>query len=123
MTPKPSIDPATFRQRYAIESMAGGGLLVDLTSGSYFRLNASAVEICRALLEGLDAVEVAAQLARKLACAPQEAAELLRSMETALDTSPMREDPIGPFRYVRGLDSYDLSEQGRSILTVDVQGQ
>jgi hypothetical protein len=103
--------------------MAGGGLLVDLTTGSYFRLNASAVEICRALLQATNAAETEKELAGRLRVSTQDAAGLLRSMESALETPAIREEPVGPFRYVRQPDSYELVEHGRPILTVDTEGQ
>lgn len=123
MTSEISIDPKTFRERYAVEWMSGGGLLVDLMSGSYFRLNPSAAEICRAILDGTSTAEVVEDIARRLRVALQEAEGLLRSLETALKTPTVREEPIGPFRYVRQVDSYDLMERGRAILTVDAKGR
>jgi hypothetical protein len=118
-----SIDPSAFRRRYAIEWIAGSGLLVDLTTGGYFRLNATAAEICRAICEGTNAAEIPQQLAERLRIGLQESAALLRSMEAALETPTVREEPIGPFRYVRRADSYDLVDRERSVLTVDIGGR
>jgi hypothetical protein len=118
-----SIDPNAFRRRYAIEWIAGNGLLVDLTTGGYFRLNATAAEICRALFDGTNAAEITQQVADRLRIGPKEAGGLLRSMEAALETPTVREEPIGPFRYVRRADSYDLVEGERSVLAVDTEGR
>jgi hypothetical protein len=118
-----SIDPNAFRRRYAIEWIAGSGLLVDLTTGGYFRLNATAAEICRALFDSANAAEITQQLADRLQIGPQEASGLLRSMEVALETPTVREEPIGPFRYVRRVNSYELVDRERSVLTVDTEGR
>jgi Coenzyme PQQ synthesis protein D (PqqD) len=123
MAIKSSIEPHNFRQRYAIEWVAEGGLLVDMTTGNYFRLNSTAAEICRALFESTSTSEITRRLADRLRIAPQEADGLLRSMEIEFQTLPPREEPFGPFRYVLRENFYDLVENDRPILTVDSDGK
>jgi hypothetical protein len=100
-----------------------GGLLLDLTSGSLFRLNESAAFIWEAWLRGATAQQVASDLERSYNLPPSTAEE---HVAAALKIDPAEGTPgppSGEFLYERTTDGYVFSRGGTPFLLVDHRGE
>jgi hypothetical protein len=100
-----------------------GGLLLDLASGSLFRLNESAALIWEAWLGGATAAEIARRLERAYDLSPKTAEE---HATAALNIDPAEGTTIAPsgdFLYERREDGYLLSRAGAPFLMVDEKGE
>jgi len=100
-----------------------GGLLLDLTSGSLFRLNESAAFIWEAWLRGATAQQVASDLELSYNL-PQSTAE--QHVAAALKIDPAEGTPgppSGEFLYERTAEGYVFSRAGTPFLVVDHQGE
>jgi hypothetical protein len=100
-----------------------GGLLLDLASGSLFRLNESAALIWETWLGGATVKEVAGQLERSYDLPPATAEE---HVEAALRIDPAVATPAPPsgeFMYERASDGYVFSRAGTPFLHVDPRGE
>jgi hypothetical protein len=100
-----------------------GGLLLDLASGSLFRLNESAALIWETWLGGATVKEVAGHLERSYdlpaATAEEHVAAALRIDPAVATPGP----PSGEFLYERAPDGYVFSRAGTPFLHVDHQGE
>jgi hypothetical protein len=112
-----------FGERFALETFAAGdGVLLDLQSGSYFRLNATAIAVCEALRAEPRLDEAIERVASRLEIPRVEATRAVTSVASGLERGATPETPPGPFRYEARPDgSGALSEDGRPILAVDPQ--
>ena len=100
-----------------------GGLLLDLTSGSLFRLNESAAFIWEAWLRGATAEQVASDLERSYNLPPSTAEQ---HVAAALRIDPAEGTPgppSGEFLYERTADGYVFSRAGTPFLVVDHRGE
>src|SRR3954454_7318088 len=114
--------PATlsFRERYGPEaSPARDGILLDLQTGSYFRLNASAVAICDALRTFDEPKMVIDQVASVLRIARDEASRAVKEIVSGVAATVARELPVTPLYFDAHPDgSAVLLEEGRPILSI-----
>ena len=93
---------------------------MDLERGSYFQLNRTAVEVCRALELAPTLSEAIDQLANELTVPSAEAANLVGVVRESLLGPGIREAPPGPFRYVHcGEDRYAFEDAGVQVVTID----
>jgi hypothetical protein len=116
------LSPARFRERYALAAFADGGVVVDLETGSYARLNASAA----ALLSSLEAAETTdaatAAVAARFQIDPARARADLDALSRALELEGARIPPIEPFEYRPAAGGgYDLWHGERWALHVDAE--
>jgi hypothetical protein len=118
-----AIDPASFRAAFALALVDGGGVLVDVRRGGYFRLNRVAAAVCAGLQQAGPDDDVAAAVAARLGVPRELAAAHLVSLsgEIAAAEAP-RAEPIGPFRYRLGDGGYELWHGQRCVLRVDGDG-
>jgi hypothetical protein len=108
---------APFRARFALESFDDGAVLVDLESGTYFELNATAREACAALLHAADRRDAEARLGARLGTSAEEARSLIDAVLAELAGAPDAPATFaGPFRYSRHGDVYVLEDEGRPVL-------
>ena len=114
---------AQFRDRFAIEPIGDDAVLVDLTTGGFFRLNPTATKVCMALQQTSSLAAAASRLAASMALPPAEAAALLQSVRLQLAEPGVRTEPVGPFRYRRHEGGYALEDNGRVVLTIDQSGR
>ena len=116
-------ESAQFRDLFAIEPIGQDGVLIDLVTGSFFRLNPTATKACLALQASTSRAEAADRLVTSMALSPAEATSLLDSVLLELTKPGVRTELVGPFRYLRFEDGYALEEDGRVILTMDRTGR
>jgi hypothetical protein len=110
-----------FAERYAIESFPdGGGVLVDLHTGGYFKLNATAVAVCAALGRGGTIDDAITELGKQMRIPPAEARDLVELVSKGLSTEAAREEVFGTLTYESRSDGSSLLlEDGRPIFRVD----
>ena len=119
----PTLVGPAFRQRYAIRRFRDGGVLVDLATGTYVRLNVSAAEICAILAESRDLDEAGILVSRRLGGDRDAADRALKAVMDGLTEGGPRREPAGDFRY--GPDDrggYVLTSNGAPKLLIDAGG-
>lgn len=119
-----SSEPATvgkFGERFAVECLEEGGVLVDLESGSYFALNRTAATICAVLSEDLSIDETAGRLGERLGLSRSAALGAIDDVLREASRLAKGDEPIGPFSYRKEGKRYVLKEANRIILEVDAE--
>jgi hypothetical protein len=114
-----------FSDRYSIASFTNGeGIIVDLDSGSYFSLNASALSICQILAtEARDDVRIH-HVAKSMNVPTDEARNLVNEMWLVLSGATPRDPATGSFVYRKVTDDlWALDESGRTIFLVSEKKQ
>jgi len=119
-----TITPDVFRGRFALAVFSDGGVVLDLETGSYSRVNSSAA----ILLEELDRADTTTAAVTKAADRLQIPAALalehFRALTTQLVGEGLRHEPPDPFRYRRSHDGgYDLWHGDRLVLHADERGE
>jgi hypothetical protein len=89
---------SSFADRYLVKAFPSGGVVVDLETGNYFQVDASAAIACAALVEG-DRASAAREIARTLDLTPEHAARFIADTRAALDSAPVRGTPTGPYHF------------------------
>jgi hypothetical protein len=118
------LTPDQFRSRFALATFDDGGVVVDVVSGSYSRLNRSAAMMLNALERAGSADAAAADVAARLHITPAAAAQSLRDLLAALDQPGVRTPPTEPLIYRHAGDQgYELWHRERRILHVDPSGR
>jgi hypothetical protein len=117
-----SSSPSTrFGERYVLEVFpAGDGVLLDLATGSYFRLNASAVCIGEALSTCASEQAAIDRVATKLGLGPAEAARSVEDFLSGVAVTVPLEIPPSPLHFDARPDGTAVFlERGRPILSID----
>jgi hypothetical protein len=116
--------PSAFRERFALATFVDGGVVVDLGTGAYARLNLSATLICEALIEADDIASGVALVGKRLRLDDGEAARAIDEIVTALHTPSPRRDRRDPFEYAPASsgDGYVLSSNGMPKLWLSADG-
>jgi Coenzyme PQQ synthesis protein D (PqqD) len=78
---------SSFPERFALSRLDDGGVLLDLATGSLYRLNAVATQICAALGRGASPAEAARELAESFGLTPAEARRDVRGVLAGLQAS------------------------------------
>lgn len=108
--------------RYLLARFPSGGVIVNLETGNYFRVDAKAAEVCRALVEcaapGAEASEVAARLGVPRA----HAVRMLDEARAALDVPAARGEVQGSYPFLPAGDGYALWHRDRPVLVVEGDG-
>jgi len=109
-----------FGGRYAFESFSDGdGVLVDLKTGSYFRVNATAAKICEVLRDASALDEAISEVSKSVSVPKERAADLIAAVGKDLLRGIPAEEPIGPLRYLSQPDgSAIFEENGRPIFSI-----
>src|SRR6185437_8981667 len=109
-----------FSDRYAVASFSDGkGVLVDLSTGGYFRLNPAAVFVCEALQRS-ETVDGAVDLvAQGMRITSADAEQLVAHVQENLSQPLPRHPPDTAFAYAKDPDgSWVLQEDGRTIFSI-----
>ena len=109
-----------FPDRFAVASFSDGvGVLIDLTTGGYFRLNSSAVVICDVLQAGGTADEAIDRIVRRMRVTEADAKRLVATVQDNLSQPVPRHPPASALTYARHPDgSWVLEEDGHTDLSI-----
>jgi len=110
---------SAFGERYLLASFPTGGVIVDLETGNYFRVDAAAAQICDALMQAPDAAAAAAWVAQRLMLPRQDAAHAVEHTRAALAAAPARGTPQGSYHFYPRGSGYVLRHGDRDVLLVD----
>jgi hypothetical protein len=116
-----SAEPS-FRDRLVVESIGDEGLLIDLETGSYFRLNTVATKACLALQQSGTVAAAAARLTEQRGLPPDQARALVESVRAQLAAPNPQALTGNRFAYRRRQGGYALEQDGTPILTTDARG-
>lgn len=118
-----NISPAGFRERFALAIFSEGGVILDLKTGGYSHVNASAGAILRAFAE-LDSIEATiAQISAQLSVSLTTAQNHLLAVTEALFGEGLRREPPDPFRYRHADGGYDVWHGAQLVLHVGEDGR
>jgi len=114
------LTPQSFRERFAVAAFTDGGVVADLRTGSYGKINATGVAML-ASLEGATSFEAAAEdIATSLKIPLAVALSDLRSLVATLGGAGVRAAPFGVVEYRPAPDGgYDLWHGEHRALHVD----
>jgi hypothetical protein len=119
-----ALTPQTFRDRFALATFPDGGVVVDLETGSYSRLNASGAAVLEELAraDGIDAAIAA--IADRFRISLPTAMDDLRAITTGLQGEGLRNEPPDLFRYRPAPGGgYDVWHDARHVLHIDESGR
>jgi hypothetical protein len=105
-----------FDGRYLLARYPTGGVVVDLESGNYYRVNGSAALVCDALRAGAD---VEGRIARELGVPHTEAARMVANVTAGLTVPAVRDTPQGSYHFHPAPGGYVLRNGARTVLEVE----
>jgi hypothetical protein len=105
-----------FGQRYLLASYPTGGVVVDLESGNYYRVNRSAVLVCEAMCAGGD---IEGRIAAELQVPRDEARQLLADVAAGLAAPTVRDTPQGAYHFYPAERGYVLVHGARTVLEIN----
>ncbi len=116
--------PEMFRERFALATFADGGVVVDLQTGSYSRVNATGA-VMLAAFEGAATLDAAAEAcASRFGIAGDVALRDLSALVGDLNREGVRREPLDPFRYRPAADGgYDVWHDATHVLHVHEGGR
>jgi hypothetical protein len=108
---------ATFADRYLVGSFPSGGVVVDLETGNYYKVDAEAAATCAALARG-DEDEAATELVSRFGIARAHAERIVADTRAGLETAPVVGVPTGPYHFYREEGGFGLWHNGERVLIV-----
>jgi hypothetical protein len=109
--------PETFADRYLVASFPSGGVVVDLETGNYFRVDAKAAAACAALTRA-STEEAASELAARFGVGYAHAQRIVADTRASLEAAPVVGAPTGPYHFYREEGGYGLWHKGERVLLV-----
>jgi Coenzyme PQQ synthesis protein D (PqqD) len=100
---------------------ADGGVLVDLGSGAFYRLNTSAAQICAGLLQGQAQDIIARDLARRFGISQSRALLDVEAVRRQLHSPPAALPAANPITFRHAATGYTLCWQDEPVWHLDPQ--
>jgi hypothetical protein len=112
---------SSFRERFAVTAYDEGGVLLDLTTGSIYRLNVMASHLCAALNRGEPIAAVEEQIRNRFGLTERAAAQEVRALlsELAADV-PVHAPSVMTYEAIP--DGFLMRAHGHPILRFDRLG-
>jgi hypothetical protein len=108
----------SFPQRYLVARYSSGGVVVDLHTGNYFRVDTAAAEVCDVLMND-DSKGVADEVARRLKLPRAQAAMAVTDTLSALATARVHGPLNGPYHFHPEESGFGLWHAGKRVLAVE----
>jgi hypothetical protein len=108
-----------FAERYLLARFPTGGVVVDLVSGNYFRVNSSAALICAALSVTANRVDARARVSGELNISPEEATRAIDDVIAGLSASAVHHEIQGAYHFYPAKVGYGLWHGDKCVLEVD----
>ena len=109
---------ARIHDRYAVEVFGSGdGVVIDLRTGNYFRVDRRAAIACAALANS-DFESSVDEVARRLQVPHSHASRIVADTRAALDAAPTKGTPTGPYHYYPEQGGFGLWHEGKRVLAV-----
>ena len=119
LSPARVMPPHPHHPPFTLASFPDGAVLLHLRTGACFRLNATAADICRDLLQGRSIAAIAEGLAERFGIGSEQAAADVRATLRALHEVPPRKPLEEPLSYEATQTHHFLRIHGRAVLRVD----
>jgi hypothetical protein len=111
-------DTADFRARYLVRRCPEGGVIVDLQTGNFFRVNESAALICQLLCDSAPPDEALARVALVLRISETAAATAVNEVVNVLEKPSIRGVPQGSARFLDVEEGWELWAGERRLLQI-----
>jgi len=115
--------PPEFCERYLLAAFASGGVIVDLATGNYFRVNRTAATICETLRSTGDVGEAEARVSRELRISADEARKAMGEVIALLAAPAVHGEIQGSYHFYPANGGYGLWHGERCVLQVDSGAQ
>lgn len=116
--------PESFRERFALATFPDGGVVADLRTGSYGKVNATGAAMLGALERAASFEAAAAEIASRLQIPVSVASRDMRGLVATLAGAGARTAPFGVLRYRPAPEGgYDLWHGERRALHVDADAR
>jgi len=109
--------PEDVRDRCLLALFPSGGVVVNLDTGNYFRLDAGAAKIFEVLVEA-GVADPGAEVARRLRIPPERAQADVAEACAAFAVAPARSTPAGPYHFYPDPAGYGLWHDGKPVLVL-----
>jgi hypothetical protein len=110
------ISSSTFGERFVVANFADEGVVADLETGNYFRVDGVTARVCEILVSQTDsAID---RVASRLGVDATEAARIVTGILEALDTTAVRGTPTGSYHFRPEEGGYDLWHGAKRVLSV-----
>jgi hypothetical protein len=114
--------PAAFASRYLLARYGSGGVVVDLESGNYYRVNRTAALVCDALSREPDRIAAATSIAADLRIDAREAESVLDEVVAGLNGAGRRGEIQGSYHFFPTPGGYELRHGAARVLELDADG-
>jgi hypothetical protein len=108
----------TFAGRYLVASFPSGGVVADLETGNYFRVDAKAAAVCEALATG-DVDKASNELVSRFGIARAHAERMVADTRAGLATAAVVGVPTGPYHFYREEGGFGLWHNGERVIVVN----
>jgi hypothetical protein len=123
MTAKAGAEPgAEFAQRFLLARYERGGVVIDLESGNYYRVNRTAALVCDALLRTPDSTAAATSVASELGIDEQEAGRVVEQVVAGLNVPGVRGEIQGSYHFYPNDAGYELRHGENRVLDISADG-
>ena len=110
------ISSSTFGGRFLVANFAEEGVVADLETGNYFRIDGVTARVCEIMIAHSDhAID---RVASELGVARTDADRIVAGILRALDTTEVRGTPTGSYHFYPEEGGYALWHGGRRVLVV-----
>ena len=114
--------PSSFRERFTLAECEDAGVLLDLRTGAFYRLNPVASRICASFSQGKTVSDAASELVESFRLTPEEAARDVTELLARLQEDGPALAP-NPITFEAVTDGFLLRWQGRPIARIDSLGR
>lgn len=107
-----------FSERYLVASYADGGVVVDLQSGNYYRVNRTAALVCETLGQQADRTVADRFIANELRVDEAEASRIVDHVVSDLGSTRIHGEIQGSYHFYPTETGYELRHGGRRVLNI-----
>ncbi len=118
MIPTARAKEPAFAERFLLARFPDGGVVVDLESGNYYRINQTAALVCATLREAPDRPTADSSIAGELHVDAFEAARIVNDVLAALQIPSFRGEIQGSYHFSHNDSGYELRHGENRVLEI-----
>lgn len=111
-----------FAGRYLVARYETGGVVIDVQSGNYFRVNRTAALVCDALAREPSEPAAAHRVARELQIDASEGTKLVDEVLSGLNAPVFHGEPQGSYHFFPSDSGYELRHGQHRVLEISSDG-
>jgi hypothetical protein len=108
-----------FAERYLVARFDSGGVVVDLETGNYFRVDPVTAEVCEVMTTATGYEDAVAQVSQRRRLPPDDASRIVDDVQAGLALPASRGTPQGSYHFYPEAGGFVLRDGSRRVLTVD----